>query len=207
MKALTITLLVLVSITTQAQDSGEVRTLFNSPMRSGGYGAISNKFTAVHGGFANMPEIYGGWFIGKRFLLGVGGGATTNYIKVPTAESARPDKRMSYIYGQAGLVNELVIASNSPIHPVLHLYNGGGFSLQYERPRWDDVDEIDYDDEDIYGTQWHYISEVGVQIELNLFKWMRLSPGVSYRFAFDGSQLNKDISGPSVSVAMKFGKF
>lgn len=188
--------------------SEEVKTIFKSGRPSGGYGVISNKLTSINGSFANMPEIYGGWFIGRKFLLGVGGGATTNYIPVPLQESARPNQRMSYLYGQAGLVNELVIASNSPIHPVLHIFNGAGFTLQYERPRWNDFDNTSHDEE-AHDVRWYYITEPAIQIELNLFKWMRITPGFSYRFAFDNEKrkLDKDVSGPSVSVAMKFGKF
>lgn len=208
MKTITVALLTCLAFAGYSQESEGVRTLFSSPHKSGGYGAISNKFTTINGGFANMPEIYGGWFVGKKFLLGVGGGATTNFIRVPQAVSASPGERMSYMYGQFGMVNEFVIASNSPIHPVIHMFNGSGFSLQYERPHWDDYYNYDPElDDDVHDLRWYYISEVGVQIELNFFRWMRVSPGVSYRFAFDGSKMNDDISGPSVSLAMKFGKF
>lgn len=190
-----------------AQSTGEVKTLFSSGP-SGGYGAINNKFTSVYGSYAFMPEVYGGWFVNKKFLLGVGGGVTTNFIPVPIAESIAPAKRMSYLYGQAGLVNEIVIASNGAIHPVLHWFNGAGFSLQYERPEWDELENAGYS-EKADDLQWFYITEPGIQIELNLFRWMRVSPGISYRFAFDNKtrSINKDVSGPSASIALKFGKF
>lgn len=200
-------LLLTVTLQTKAQSSGEVRTLFHSGP-SGGYGVINNKFTSVYGSYAYMPEVYGGWFINKKFLLGIGGGATTNFIPVPTSESSAPSKRMSYLYGQAGLVNEIVIASNGAIHPVLHWFNGAGLSLQYERPEWNEMGDSDYT-EQADDLRWFYITEPGVQIELNLFRWMRMSPGISYRFAFDNETrtLNKDVSGPSASIALKFGKF
>lgn len=206
---LTATLIISATLVGSAQSSAnEVRTIFKSGVSNGGYGVVSNKFTSIHGSFANMPEVYGGWFIGKKFLFGVGGGATTNFIPVPAEKSARPTQRMSYLYGQAGLVNELVIASNSPIHPVLHIFNGAGFTLQYERPRWNDFDNTVHDEE-VHDIQWYYVTEPTIQIELNLLKWMRISPGFSYRFAFDNEsrKLDKDVSGPSVSIAMKFGKF
>lgn len=200
-------LILLASVQALAQSSDEVKTIFHAGP-SGGYGVINNKFTSLYGSFANMPEIYGGWFINKKFLIGIGGGATTNYIPVPVVDSVDPTKRMSYLYGQAGLVNEFVLASNSPIHPVIHWFNGAGFSLQYERPEWDDFEDTSYSQE-AEDLQWFYITEPGIQIELNLFKWMRLSPGFSYRFAYDNKtrSINKDVSGPSASIALKFGKF
>lgn len=200
-------LFLMLSLQTKAQSSGEVRTIFRSGPSSG-YGVISNKFTSVYGSYANMPEVYGGWFINKKFLLGIGGGATSNYIPVPVEESVSPTKRMSYLYGQAGLVNEFVIASNGAIHPVFHWFNGAGFSLQYERPEWDELEDTHYTEE-ADDLRWFYITEPGIQIELNLFRWMRVSPGISYRFAFDNKtrSINKDVSGPSASIALKFGKF
>lgn len=191
-----------------AQSTDEVKTIFKNTKGSGGYVAISNKFTSVHGSFANMPEIYGGWFIGKKFLIGVGGGSTTNYIPVDITESANPAQRMSYLYSQFGMVNEWVIASNSPIHPVFHVFNGAGFTMQYHRPRWEDFDDPQYH-EDIEDIRWYYICEPALQIELNLLKWLRVSPGISYRFAFDNEKrsLNDQVSGPSVSLGIKFGKF
>lgn len=200
-------LLLLATSLAKAQSTGDVRTIFRSGP-SGGYGVISNKFTSIYGSYANMPEVYGGWFINKKFLLGIGGGATTNYIPVPVEESIAPYKRMSYLYGQAGLVNEFVIASNGAIHPVLHWFNGAGFSLQYERPEWDEWEDTSYTEE-ADDLQWFYITEPSIQIELNLFRWMRVSPGISYRFAYDNKTrtINKDVSGPSASIALKFGKF
>ncbi|GCC51165.1 hypothetical protein SanaruYs_13850 [Chryseotalea sanaruensis] len=192
----------------QAQSSDEVKTIFKNTKGSGGYVVLSNKLTSIHGSFANMPEIYGGWFIGKKFLLGVGGGSTTNYIPVDINDSANPSQRMSYLYGQFGMVNELVIASNSPIHPVFHLFNGAGFTMQYHRPRWEDLDNQHYR-EDVEDLKWYYICEPALQVELNLLKWLRVSPGISYRFAFDNEKRSLDdkVSGPSVSLGLKFGKF
>lgn len=192
----------------KAQSSEEVKTIFKNTKGSGGYVALGNKLTSIHGSFANMPEIYGGWFIGKKFLIGVGGGSTTNYIPVDVTESANPNQRMSYLYSQFGLVNEWVIASNSPIHPVFHVFNGAGFTLQYHRPHLEDFDNPHYS-EDIDDVKWYYICEPAIQVELNLLKWLRVSPGISYRFAFDNEKraLDDQVSGPSVSLGMKFGKF
>lgn len=191
-----------------AQSTDEVRTIFKNTKGSGGYIALSNKFTSINGSFANMPEIYGGWFVGKKLLIGLGGGSTTNYIPVSVTESANPSQRMSYLYSQFGMVNEWVIASNSPIHPVLHVFNGAGLTLQYHRPHWEDFDNPNYR-EDVEDIKWYYICEPALQVELNLLKWLRVSPGISYRFAFDNEErkLDDQVSGPNVSLGLKFGKF
>ena len=195
-----------------AQDQDRINTIFksNSLRHSGGYGAIVNKFTVIDGQFANMAEVYGGWYINHRYLIGVGAGATTNYIRVPLAYSTLPTERMSYEVGQVGLVQEYVIASNRAVHANVHVFTGAGFSMQYVRYDWRQVNEPynfpDYD----HDSNWFFVVEPGVNLEINVFQWMRLSPGVSYRFANGSTSqglTDKKISGGAVNLALKFGRF
>lgn len=203
-----VAVLVLLSHSSQAQE--EVKALFpRSGLRhSGGYGAIVNKFTTIDGEFANITEVYGGWFINRRFMIGAGGGATTNRITVPDQWKAIDNEDLSYEYGQFGLVTEYVIGSNKAIHAVLHLMTGAGFTLQYIRQHYNDYD---YRENDFRtDVNWFMVAEPGVQVEINLFRWMRFSPGVSYRFVqnskFEGLP-DDALSGASVNLALKFGKF
>ncbi|MGV3600782.1 MAG: hypothetical protein ACO1N1_06225 [Dyadobacter fermentans] len=190
----------------------ENQTIFQNRgiWRSGGYAAISNKFTTIDGQFANMPEIYGGWFINQRFLIGVAGAATTNFIRVPQIEQNFPARKMTYMYGQFGLMTEYVIASTRKVHFTANLMTGSGFTLQYDRRDLDDWDDWDdrYDHDD--DARFFFVMEPGVQVEFNVLKWMRFSPGVSYRKAFNakGNGLSdSDLSNISYNVTLKFGRF
>jgi hypothetical protein len=187
--------------------SGDVQTVFKRGLKSsGGYGAIMNKFTTIRGDYANIAGFYGGWYLNHKFLIGLEGAAVTNNIRVPQEFSLNPNRRLSYEYGQFGLRTEYVIASNKPVHLAFSLFGGAGFTLQYDRHNLDDH---------LYGlddnrADWFFVAEPGVQVEVNLFKWMRFSPGVSYRKSFgsDGAGLkDKDISGMSYNATLKFGKF
>lgn len=195
-----------------AQDE-PISTLFKpgTLRSSGGYGAVVNKFTTIDGRFANFIEIYGGWYINHKFLIGAGGGSTTNFISVPDQYKMVEGVRMTYEYGQCGLVTEYVIASNKAVHVAFHLFTGAGFTLQYERPEWNEY-RNDYDREDdiVYDHNWFVVVEPGIQAELNVFKWMRFCPGVSYRATYGSNAIglnDKDLSALSVNLAMKFGKF
>lgn len=188
----------------------EIQTVFRGGGHVTGYGAISNKFTTIGGKYANLAEVYGGVYFNHRFLLGLGGAAVTNDIPVPPQYSAIPGVELSYEYGQCGLVTEYVIGSSKAIHAVFHLFSGAGFTVQYFRHNWDD----DYDDylDDHAGRDenWFFVAEPGVQLEVNLFRWMRFSPGVSYRAAFgsDAKGLSdNDLSDMSYNVTLKFGRF
>ena len=117
-----------------AQD--EIQTVFGHGKPIGGYGALSNKFTNIGGSYANMTVVYGGIYLNKKLMIGVGAAATTNYIPVPSPYSIDPLKRMTYEYGQAGLMTEYVMGSNKPFHLAFSMFAGAGFTLQYERPEW-----------------------------------------------------------------------
>lgn len=195
----------------QAQErDNEIKTLFsNNPVRtSGGYGAISNKFTTINGKYANFVEMYGGWYINQRFMLGVSGGSTTNNIPVPHEYAALSGGKLSYEYGQFGLATEYVIGSNRTFHLVFHLMTGAGFTFQYDRYNvWEPSNSrnnIGLDE------NWFFVAEPGIQLEMNVFKWMRFSPGYSYRSVYgsDAAGLrDRDLSGSSLNLTLKFGKF
>ena len=191
-----------------AAQAQENETIFQkSPIRrSGGYVAISNKFTSINGDFANMPGIYGGWFINRKFMLGLGAAATTNYIPVPSSFSNFPSHKMTYQYGQFGLMTEYVVASTKKVHFAVNLLTGSGFTMQYDRRDFDDWDFDDYEDD----PNFFFLMEPGVQVEFNLLKWMRFSPGVSYRRAFGGNSNGlsaSDLSNVSYNLTLKFGAF
>jgi len=188
----------------------QINTLF-SPGRisTTGYGAITNKFTAIDGHFANLAGIYGGVYLNHSLFIGASAAALTNDIRVPIEHSAEPLQSLSYMYGQVGGVAEYVVASDKAVHLAFNLFTGAGFTLQYERDAWhDDPHEFDWDyneDED-----WFFVAEPGVTVEFNVFKWMRFSPGVSYRAAFnsDGRGLgDRALSNMSYNLSMKFGRF
>jgi hypothetical protein len=197
--------IILLSVEAAAQNE-EVKTIFKGGLKSsGGYGAAMNKFTTIRGKYANIAGIYGGWYLNHKFLLGIEMAAVTNNIRVPQEFSVDPNRSLSYEYGQAGLRTEYVLNSGKPVHLAFHLFAGAGFTIQYDRYSWDDHDHLDNNK-----ANWFFVTEPGVQVEVNLFKWMRFSPGVSYRAAFGSDapgMKDKEISNISYNATLKFGKF
>lgn len=197
-------LLVACIVQVQAQ---EIQTVFRG--KATGYGALSNKFTRIGGDYANLAEVYGGVYLNHRFLIGVGGAASTNNIPVPAQFSVNPLEKLSYQYGQAGLVTEYALWSNRALHVVFHLFSGAGFTMQYDRYNWDDNEDW-FDENDNRDENWFFVAEPGVQLEMNLLKWMRFSPGVTYRSVYgsDAEGLtDKALSDWSYNVTLKFGRF
>lgn len=207
-KIFTIFFLVMSTLAASAQ---EIQTIFrNNGVGHGGYGAITNKFTSINGEFANMCGIYGGWYINHKFLLGVGAAAVTNDIRVPQQYSVNPTIPMSYEFGQVGLVTEYVLGSNKAVHFAFNLFTGAGFTVQYDRDGNDDWEWDDNDDDEHRDENWFFVAEPGVQAEVNITRWMRFSPGISYRIASgaDGLGLSDSkLSDMSYNLTLKFGKF
>lgn len=194
----------------QQEDNEEIGTIFKrNPIRtSGGYGAISNKLTSIDGHFANLVEFYGGWYINHRFLIGASASATTNDIPVPAAYAALPGTDLSYEYGQVGLMTEYVLGSNRTFHVVFNMTTGAGFTVQYDRFNYQEPSRS-YRDITL-DENWFFVVEPGVQVEMNVFKWMRFSPGYSYRSVYGSKSAglaDSDLSGSSLNLTLKFGKF
>jgi hypothetical protein len=217
LKTITMALVVLCTVTAVAQENdnqdlnNDIQTVFKGGTQSiSGYGAITNKFTYIGGEFANLVGAYGGVYINHQFMIGAGAAAMTNNLSVPLEYSANPLRDMSYEYGQVGLIMEYVPGSNKAVHLAFSLFSGAGFTLQHERHDWDDHDN-DFDfDEDVKDENWFFVLEPGIQFELNVFKWMRFSPGISYRAAFQSDGIgmrDSDISDVSYNATLKFGRF
>lgn len=192
-----------------ALPQSDIQTVFKSPApHVTGYGVISNKFTSIDGKYMNLAEVYGGVYLNRRVMLGVGGAASTNNLPVPQQYATVEGRQLSYQYVQFGLYSEYVIGSNKAIHPVAHLFAGPGLTVQYDRNQWDEFDHIDQKNK--HDENWFMVAEPGVQIEINLFRWMRFSPGVSYRMAFNNDAAglsDSKLSGMSFNASMKFGRF
>jgi len=191
------------------QPQSDIQTVFKgTKTRVTGYGAISNKFTNIDGKYMNLSEVYGGVYLNRKLMLGIGGAASTNNLPVPQQYATVEGRQLSYEYVQFGLYSEYVIGSNKTIHPVAHLFAGPGLTVQYDRNKWDEFDDIEQDNK--HDENWFMVAEPGVQIEINLFRWMRFSPGISYRMAFgnDAAGLSDSkLSGMSFNASMKFGRF
>lgn len=192
-------------------DYHQIQTIFKSPHSFGGYGAFTNRFTTINGSYANLTGVYGGVFVNHKVLIGFGALASTNYIPVPEEFSIAPGTRMSYEFGQVGMFNEYALWSNRAIHFNFNLFTGAGFTVQYERPaRW--YDDYNYDPRP-YGDNdenWFFVIEPGVQLEVNLFKWMRVSPGITWRKAYGSYSAglsDSALSSTTYSMTVKFGKF
>jgi len=187
------------------------QTLF-SPMKlpgvksSGFYGAVTNSFSSMNGDFVNLSGLYGGWFINRKLLLGLGGATTNTTMRVPEAYKTIAGADLRYQYAQFGLFTEYVVNSNKKVHFAFNMLSGAGFTAQYLRH---DRDEHNYGHYS-HDTNFFAVLEPGAQVEINVLKWVRFSPGISYRQTIGSDAKgfsDSDLSNVSANLTLKFGLF
>lgn len=204
-KLLFITLSMLIGFSAISQnDQEEYRTLFTKGRVShGGYGGLSINYSQMDGKGAMLLGARGGWIIDHSFSIGFAGYGFANdfhYNDFPL------DDRSGLVGGYGGLLLESIINPHSPIHISIPLLigvggvtygDGWGFGHDY----WDwHSDEADA----------FFVIEPGIELELNLIRFIRLSAGVYYRHTSNIQLINTDkhaLNGLSTGITLKFGKF
>ena len=183
-------------------------TLLSGNIENGGFGAPVLKFSPVKNQFAVWVGGQGGWLINHTFLLGGGGyGLGTTIAPRPEVQEALGTTRPLAIQcGYGGLVMEFIGNSDDLVHYTFTTLVGAGAVRYGERPFSEhSFDYVGQQDPDVF-----FVLEPGVNVELNVTTFFRFAVGAGYRYV-SGVNLvglsNSDLSGASVNVALKFGKF
>jgi hypothetical protein len=155
------------------------QTLFGNSRSLGAFVAWQNKPVWMN----DQP----GWMTGGQLSLVFGrklNFGLAGYGLVSPIRSDETDTDGNALYmdmGYGGVMMEPVLFTRSLVHftvPVLFGMGGAGFRRENVYPNnWD------WDD---YRGDAFFISEAGVNVEVNLLKWLRFHSGVSYRYVTDG---------------------
>jgi len=195
----------------------EMKTIFggqNDRIEHGGYGAIMVEYAQIDNKDAVIVGGRGGWIINHRLVLGLAGKGIASNISYPYDANNYDLLDKFYLNGgYGGLLIEPIIAPFSPVHvsfPVIIGAGGVAYSLKskfqnnYDNNYWETIDASAF-----------FVVEPGIELNLNLVKFMRISFGGYYRFTSGlslenpyGEKAATDIlDGFSAGIAFKFGKF
>lgn len=172
---------------------------------TGGYLAPEIKVGNVHEDISLLVGAKMGFTFNDKFSIGLAGyGLTSNSnFVIDYAGNSNTSARIGLGYG--GLSMEYTLFSNKVIHFTVPVIVGVAGVYVYE----DDGDFFYNDYQDIENSA-AFVVEPGVNIELNVFKFMRLDLGASYRY-IAGTDLvyleDKDVSDLSFNATFKFGFF
>lgn len=200
MKRILFVLLVCVLV---APARGQMETLFGEDVSYGGFGAGVLKLSAINEEPAFFRGFRAGWIINMQgHSIALGGGYYVLENSIPAALE-RPDDQplppLDVSYG--GVETEYVYRTTELIHLFVPALIGSG-SVTYEFARTgEDAAEVSED---------FFVLEPAVGAEVNLFRWLRLSGAVSYRWV-DGIEIDgtseERLSNLTGTVMLKLGWF
>ncbi|MFC2079945.1 hypothetical protein ACFLRQ_00560 [Bacteroidota bacterium] len=190
----------------RTNNSREYKTLFDPNAGSGGYGAISLGYTQIDGRNGLLMGGRGEWIIGHGLGLGVGGYGFINDPKFNNIDNLY----YNLTGGYGGFIMEPIIMGRWPVHisfPIL--IGAGGVALtSYSEDIFTVIEDYDaYFNE----ASAFFVAEPGVELELNLVRWMRLAFFGNYRYTtklISTGTINENaLNGWSTGITLKLGKF
>jgi hypothetical protein len=185
-------------------------TLLPGNIQHGGFGGPVVKFTTIKKEFGVLVGGYGGWLINHTFMIGGGGYGLANIIQPDASVIKNTSPWNKYIYpdegriqfGYGGVILEYISNQSKLLHYNFNLLIGAG-GVQYSRKDRNDYDEDSYADE-------LFVLEPSIGAELNIASFFKLNLLAGYRYV-NGVSIaglsNSDLSGPSINLSFKFGKF
>lgn len=195
-----------------AQDKGderEYKTLFGGEhITHGGYGALTVNYTQVDGVDAVLVGVKGAWIINHGIGIGIAGSGFANDMEFEKTLGGNT-KDYLLVGGYGGLLIEPIIGSFKPVHLAIPVIIGAG-GATYIDDFWNPFNDPDFHEYNRIDSDAFFVIEPGIEIELNMVKFMRLSIGGYYRYTSGLNLENTDnelLNGFSAGIALKFGKF
>lgn len=194
-----------------AQDDNEqISTLFGDKdghIDHGGWAGLNFGYTKINNNDTYIVGARGGWLINHRFTLGLAGNgllSDRDYLTVPLRE-----EEVNLAGGYGGLFLEATIFPFSPVHISIPVIIGAG-GVAYTTTYWrDDYWNDPYNNYTLDADAF-FVLEPGIELELNLIKFMRFAIGGSYRYTSEISLIESDsdmLRGFNGHFALKFGWF
>jgi hypothetical protein len=196
-----------------AQSYGEdqINTILGDeyPVSHGGYGALTLKYGKILDQDAWFAGLRGGWLIDHRLTLGLSGAGLINRVTnddwLPEDSDPNTDARLFTGYG--GLLLEPIIFHKQQFHISIPITIGAGaatYGLQ-DSDFWGHPD-IDFEK----NGEVFFAFEPGLELEINVVRFMRINIGGSYLYTSDILMPSVDpnfMRGFMGSFAIKFGSF
>ncbi|MFH2144100.1 MAG: hypothetical protein ABIJ97_16865 [Bacteroidota bacterium] len=189
-------------INVQQKDNDEIKTLLGDVNSYGLYLGLTLNYSVLNNENAMFIGGKGALVIGHGLAIGLAGyGFSNDYKWNPVMK-----QNVNLEGGYGGFYIEPIIFPKFPIHIALPVFVGvGGISYMgdnyYSYDDWENYVE----DNDAF-----VLIEPGVEMEMNLVRFLRVSIGASYRYSSDIRLMNVKsdvLNGLSTGITFKFGGF
>lgn len=183
------------------------KTLFGNGESYGGFVGLKMKGGEVNG---ESALLLGGELSGTfahKINIGIAGYGMVTGVDADTRDV---EGRFFQIHmGYGGLFLEPIIANNKVVHltvPVILGVGGAGIHRDLRRVSGRDIEDY----WEVQETDAFLVIEPGLNVEINMLKFMRMNVGMSYRY-IGGTDIegisDSELSGYTASLGFKFGWF
>lgn len=193
----TIMTLMLLSTAASAQESEQIQTLLKSDIKVSELWTPEIKINSIQGDIGTLIGFYGGALFNRSLLLGISGGVNIGHPRVN--------------YGYFGGIGQYIVKPGKVFHMSGQLLLAYGTTKDYEDPKTGLLDNF----WNISGEAF-FITEPGINLEVNLSTRVTFVAGVSYRYVtgLDSQNenvditrvTNEDMSGINFNIGLKFAK-
>lgn len=178
-------------------EAQRTETLVGSRTSNGGFGGPVMKVGELFGEPVLFLGGRGAWVAGRTFALGGGGyGLVNDNLEAPVVYSGR---RAILEMGYGGLEMEYIHESHRLAHLSIYSLMGGGGARYRDRDRYETLEEDGF-----------LVLEPGMNMNLNVTRFLRLSAGATYRWTW-GAELpgleDDDLSGATGVFTLRFGRY
>ncbi len=183
----------------------EVKTIFGPNVGNGGYGALSLGYTLIDGRNAILTGGRGEWIVGHGLGLGIGG---FGFINDPEF-NATDNLYYNLSGGYGGFIMEPILMGRWPVHISLPVLLGAGAVARASFSE-DFLAQMDPYDAYLEEATLFLVAEPGVELEINLLRWMRMAFFGNYRFTTKLLMIDVNeaaLVGWSAGVTLKVGIF
>lgn len=180
-------------------ENDEIKTLLGSTHSHGGYGAIMVGYSELKDLHAITIGGRGAWIVGHSLAIGMGGQGFVSENEF----NATLNEDVFRAGGYGGLLIEPILLPKFPVHLSFPVLMGAG-GVAYTLDTYDD--QVDYvEDSDAF-----LFVQPGVELELNVVRFMRIAFSASYRITTEIELIDTDkdaLTGLNFGIVFKFGKF
>lgn len=192
----------------------DIKTLAGSMNHSGGFGAVSFRYSDFRDESLVMAGFRGGWIVNRTLGIGFEGHGV-----IPTSryEDIDDNRDVVLVGGYGGMFLELIFFSNQVIHVTFPVSAGAGWlgytehwENDFTNPPFSPDDSLFYQRNQLIDDDTFWYIEPGANIELNVSRNFRMCFGVSKRFTQDFNMVRTNDNAfdkPNYYVTLKFGKF
>ncbi len=195
-------------------EKSDIKTLAGSMNHSGGFGAVSFRYSDFRDESMVMAGFRGGWIVNRTLGIGFEGHGV-----IPTSryEDIDDSRDVVLVGGYGGMFLELIFFSNQVIHVTFPVSAGAGWlgytehwENDFTNPPFTPGDSLFHRRDQLIDDDTFWYIEPGANLELNISRNFRMCFGVSKRFTQDFLLVNTNNNAfdkPNYYVTLKFGKF